>query len=261
MKIHHLNCGSFCPLLGGTDAVCHCLLLETDDRGLVLVDTGLGHHVTEAPRARMSRMNRWTLRPRFVLEESALAQVVALGFTPQDVRHIVLTHLDVDHAGGLRDFPEATVHLHAPEHANATMVGADPRYDARLWRHVTTWETYDARGETWFGLQAVRELRGISNVLFVPLAGHTQGHAGVAIETRNGWLLHAGDAYLEPEELDPSARAPWTTRLAARLTSMVPTARRENLERLRALRRDHGGAVSIFSAHSREEFAAQGGKE
>jgi glyoxylase-like metal-dependent hydrolase (beta-lactamase superfamily II) len=254
MKIHHLNCGSFCPLLGGTDAVCHCLLLETDDRGLVLVDTGIGHHVTEAPRARMSRMNRWTLRPRFTLEESALTQVRALGFTPQDVRHIVLTHLDVDHAGGLQDFPEATVHLHAPEHDCANIVGADPRYDASLWRHVTKWETYDARGEPWFGLQAVRELRGISNVLLVPLPGHTRGHAGVAIETPDGWLLHAGDAYLEPEELDPAATAPWMTRLAVRLTSMVLTARRESLERLRELRRDHADAVSIFSAHSQKEL-------
>jgi len=34
MKIHHLNCGSFCPLLGGADAVCHCLLLETDGENL-----------------------------------------------------------------------------------------------------------------------------------------------------------------------------------------------------------------------------------
>jgi len=28
-----------------------------------------------------------------------------------DVRHIVLTHLGFDHAGGLDDFPAATVHL------------------------------------------------------------------------------------------------------------------------------------------------------
>jgi glyoxylase-like metal-dependent hydrolase (beta-lactamase superfamily II) len=36
-------------------------------------------------------------------------QVQRLGFDPRDVRHIVLTHLDFDHAGGLDDFPHATV--------------------------------------------------------------------------------------------------------------------------------------------------------
>ena len=255
VKVHHLNCGSFCPLIGGAEAVCHCLLLETDGQGLVLVDTGIGHHVTEVPKLRMSLMNRWTLRPRFAFEESALTQVRALGFAPEDVRHIVLTHLDVDHAGGLQDFPEATVHLHAPEHENANVDRADPRYEAKLWRHVAQWETYEAHGETWFGLQAVRELRGVANVLLVPLAGHTRGHAGVAVEAPGGWLLHAGDAYLEPVELEPTKTAPWTTRLAARFTSMLPAARRENLEHLRELRRAHGDAVSIFSAHSRDEFS------
>src|SRR3546814_15732883 len=29
----------------------------------------------------------------------------------QDVRHIIITHLDFDHAGGIEDFPAAAVHL------------------------------------------------------------------------------------------------------------------------------------------------------
>ena len=52
MKIHHLNCGTFCPscqrLLQGSGGwlqaaqmCCHCLVIETED-GLILVDTGLG---------------------------------------------------------------------------------------------------------------------------------------------------------------------------------------------------------------------------
>lgn len=32
-------------------------------------------------------------------------------YDPRDVKHIVLTHLDFDHAGGLDDFPWATVHM------------------------------------------------------------------------------------------------------------------------------------------------------
>jgi glyoxylase-like metal-dependent hydrolase (beta-lactamase superfamily II) len=40
-----------------------------------------------------------------------LEQVKQLGFSPRDVRHIVLTHLDSDHAGGLENFPEAHVHV------------------------------------------------------------------------------------------------------------------------------------------------------
>jgi glyoxylase-like metal-dependent hydrolase (beta-lactamase superfamily II) len=46
--------------------------------------------------------------------------VIGLGYQPQDVRHIVLTHLDLDHVGGLRDFPHAEVHVYAEELDNAT---------------------------------------------------------------------------------------------------------------------------------------------
>jgi glyoxylase-like metal-dependent hydrolase (beta-lactamase superfamily II) len=47
--------------------------------------------------------------------ETAYMQIKELGFNPQDVRHILVTHLDLDHAGGLSDFPEAKVHIFAPE--------------------------------------------------------------------------------------------------------------------------------------------------
>src|SRR3546814_18547913 len=55
------------------------------------------------------------MRPKLNLAETALAQIQALGFAASDVHNIVLTHLDFDHAGALADFPDATVHLHAPE--------------------------------------------------------------------------------------------------------------------------------------------------
>jgi glyoxylase-like metal-dependent hydrolase (beta-lactamase superfamily II) len=39
----------------------------------------------------------------------------------------------------------------------------------------------------------------------VPLAGHTRGHAGVAVRTGDRWLPHAGDAYFSHTQLDPAA--------------------------------------------------------
>lgn len=44
-------------------------------------------------------------------DETAIRQVERLGYTADDVRHIILTHLDIDHSGGLSDFPAAQVHV------------------------------------------------------------------------------------------------------------------------------------------------------
>jgi glyoxylase-like metal-dependent hydrolase (beta-lactamase superfamily II) len=254
MRVRHINCGSFCPLLGD-NAVSHCLLIETAEHGLVLVDTGIGHYVSLSPRERMSWLNRTMLRPRFLLAESALAQVTALGFARDDVRHIVVTHLDVDHAGGLQDFPGATVHVHASELAAATAGRKDPRYLAALFAHSPRWETYEPSGERFFDFDAVRPLRGLlDEIAIVPLAGHTSGHSGVAVRTNDGWLLHAGDAYLLRAELE-GGPVGWGTRLAVRLTSSDARRRQENLRRLADLARDHR-EVDLICSHSTEELAA-----
>src|ERR1700754_4387891 len=114
MRIHHLNTGTMCPigrrLVNGTGSifqrarmVCHCLLAETGD-GLALVDTGIGLDDIASPM-RLGRKWVRQCKPRLDPAETAVEQVKALGFSPDDVRHVLLTHLDRDHAGGVPDFP------------------------------------------------------------------------------------------------------------------------------------------------------------
>src|SRR4051794_19069444 len=124
--VHHLNCATMCPIAGfllGAEGlrgrmVAHCLLVETERDGLVLIDTGFGTRDIEG-RTGLSRSFRVLTAPVLSHRETALAQVKGLGFSPSDVKHIVVTHLDLDHAGGLCDFPRAKVHVHAREHGAA----------------------------------------------------------------------------------------------------------------------------------------------
>ena len=147
MHIHHLNCISTCPaggrlMDGRTDCIlcrgrltCHCILVESND-GLILVDTGLGARDVAEPRSRLSWFFLSLVSPDFRHEMTAVHQVRTLGFDPGDVRHILLTHLDFDHAGGLDDFPNATVHLLAPEreHAEAQRTWLDrQRFRPQQW--------------------------------------------------------------------------------------------------------------------------------
>ena len=71
----------------------------------MLIDTGFGMQDMERPYARLSPLFIHLNRIQFDRRATALRQVERLGFSRRDVRHIVLTHLDFDHAGGLEDFP------------------------------------------------------------------------------------------------------------------------------------------------------------
>lgn len=264
MRVHHLNCGSMREIdpAGGPPwhpleparALNHCLLVESD-AGLVLVETGFG--AGDVDRAEASLGATFLARTQPVLDpaETARHQVERLGFRPEDVRHVVLTHLDLDHSGGLPDFPWATVHVHEAEHRSAMAAGEHPehglRYRPAHWAHRPRWATYpDQRGRTWFGFDAI-ELAGLPpEILLVPLAGHTAGHCAVAVATADRWLLHAGDAYYHQGQVDPVRR--WSMPLweaLEELTEVDRPLRLANQARLRELVREHGDEVEVFSAH------------
>lgn len=276
MRIHHLGLGP-CRPLGGRlmDGVspgaiariaCHCLLLETDADGLVLVDTGFGLRDALRPVPRLPAWNLALLRPRLDPERTAIRRLRGLGFRPADVRHIVLTHLDFDHAGGLVDFPHAAVHVTAAEAEAATR----PRTwrDRARWRPVQwgdtrRWHTVETRlgsrggGDTFFGLRNVREIEGLPpEILLVPLPGHTPGHAGVAVQGPRGWMLHAGDAYFNRAEAHGDGRAPPLCAGYERLMADDEALRRDSLLRLRALLRAPDADLAVFCTHDAVEFAA-----
>lgn len=265
MKIHHLNCGSMCPhgrrLMQGEGSwlepariVCHCWLIE-GRRGLTLVDTGLG---TAQVNGLVHGYLKALMRPKLSLAETALAQVQALGFKASDVRDIVLTHLDFDHAGALADFPDATVHVHAPElaaaQAPATLIEKQ-RYEARLWAHGPKWQTHQASGERWNGFEAVRALGdGDDEILLLPLAGHTRGHTGVAAKDGDGgWRLHCGDAYFFHTEVEAEGHCPTGLNVFQTLLAVDNSARKSNQSRLRQLNAQ--GGVGLNSAHCPHEYA------
>src|SRR5262252_1128746 len=102
-----------CPRFTSVRLVSHCLLIETDAHGLVLVDTGIGVEDVRNPRRLGVFFGPAMTIDSTMTKMPALPQIEALGFRREDVRHIVLTHIDFDHAGGLPDFPGAKVHVHA----------------------------------------------------------------------------------------------------------------------------------------------------
>lgn len=253
--IHHLNCATFVPRVVGP-MVAHVLLVERPE-GLLLVDTGFG---TEdiAHSARLGRAFRSLMRPALREEETAIAQVRALGLDPADVTDIVLTHLDLDHVGGVSDFPDATVHVHdveldAARHPRGMEHG---RYLEAQWKDAR-FATHHESGDEWNGFASVSVLG--DDVLMIPLAGHSRGHTMVAVrdpDVPDGWQVHAGDAYFHRHDVVDPSTSPRVLRVVQRLLAQDDEVRVANRERLRELVAADVPGVRVFSAHDPVELAA-----
>jgi glyoxylase-like metal-dependent hydrolase (beta-lactamase superfamily II) len=252
--IHHLNCATFRPTVV-PHMVAHCLLVERAD-GLLLVDTGLGSDDIADPR-RLGGAWRALSRPVLTLAETAAAQVRALGHDPADVTDIVLTHMDLDHTGGLADFPGARVHvsaaeLDAAEHPRLKERG---RYLPAQWAHGPDWVTHGDGGDDWFGFGAVRAIG--DDVVLVPLHGHSRGHQGVAVaRPGGGWVLHAGDTYFFTGDKQQPRDCPRRLRVLQTVFAADNQRRLANLERVQELYAAHGDEVTMFCSHDATELAA-----
>jgi glyoxylase-like metal-dependent hydrolase (beta-lactamase superfamily II) len=256
--------GSSGSILRRAHLVCHCLLVETDE-GLVLVDTGFGVRDVDDPHGRLSRTFLALMAPDLRREMTAIYQIQRLGFSPAEVRHIVLTHLDFDHAGGLDDFPNATVHMMASEVSDATARRSlldRMRYRPQQWGSRERWRSYGVDGERWYGFDRVRALDGVTDeIVLFPLIGHTLGHAGVAVRGDAAWMVLAGDAYFHHDELDMAGpRCPVGLRVYQWVMEKDRPARLANQARLRSLACTHGHELTICCSHDREEFERLAGR-
>lgn len=269
MKIHYLNCGTMHPR--GTAMLtpqlskipCLCLLIEGEG-GLILVDTGFGTRDME-DLSRIGDPANFVLNLQKDIEQTAVRQIQRLGFQPSDVRHIICTHLDQDHTGGLSDFPWARVHVTLAE-CEAALKPRNfrerIRYRRRHLSHNPTWETHDnVAAEPWFGLESMRDLQGLPpEIVLVPLPGHTRGHCWVALDTRDGWVLHCGDTYYDTSELRGDEYTPLGVKVFRLVSHLNYAKAMRSLERVRQVIQRSNGGIKTIASHSNDDHRAIFGK-
>ena len=178
-------------------------LIEHPD-GLCLVDAGQtseaasdGYFPGWYP---FFRLARFELGPR----DEAAAQLVAAGYDVTAVRWVVLTHMHTDHVGGVGAFRDADVIVARAEWEPAQGLGGRLRgYLPQRWPRELHPRVVDFTGPGVGPFPGSHDVAGDGRLLFVPLPGHTRGHAALLVRDGAGPShLCAGDAVLRAAEFE-----------------------------------------------------------
>jgi len=181
-------------------------LVEHPGAGPMLIDTGLHSSVAVKPRASFGRVTLRAFRDLQMDPSQAVpAQLRERGIEPGAVRAVVMTHLHVDHASGISEFPEATFVVSSAEWDAATSQGRFHGYVPRQFDHAFEYRLLDFDGAdtgSFSGFARSFDLLGDGSVRAVYTPGHTLGHMSVVLRTARGEVLVAGDALYLRRTLD-----------------------------------------------------------
>jgi N-acyl homoserine lactone hydrolase len=121
------------------------------------------------------------------------------------VEVVVMTHLHVDHASAISEFPEATFVVSKAEWEAATSKGPLHGYVRHQFDHAFDYRPLDFEGpclESFAGFGRCLALFGDGTVRCVYTPGHTHGHLSVVLRLPERAALLTGDAIYLRRNLD-----------------------------------------------------------
>lgn len=180
-------------------------VIEHPREGVILFDTGYSPHFFEATTPFPERAYRWVTPVVLHSHETAVSRLWRMGYRPEDVRHVIISHFHGDHVSALRDFPRARfvflesgyAHVRQLNRLQGVSIGylksllpAD--FDSR----ALALDLQDAHyrvglpeplGE---GLDLFKD----GSLRLVPLEGHFAGQVGALLATDKGTVFLIADA-------------------------------------------------------------------
>ena len=164
--------------------------------GLIIIDTGIpadaNKRIWFPPfMPLVQRAAKFDMTP----EQEVGPQLRRLGFSPDDVRWVVLTHLHQDHDGGLHHFPKAEFIVSRKEWDTAA--GFKGRLNGYLNQRWPAW--FQPRlvdfDQVPFGTFASHyTFTESGDIHLVPTPGHSPGHLSVILVEGDLSIMFAGDA-------------------------------------------------------------------
>ena len=161
-------------------------------KGLILVDTGW--HRDMSPEgvydkaAQIKSLGSRVLynvnQGQIPLGEAVDEQLEAMGIKPADLDYVLLTHLDCDHANGLRAVKDAKHIIVAQEELDCARKNGFIRYKKKWWEGV------DLQTIEWNGTEGPAQksfdLFGDGSIKMINIPGHCDGLCAVKITREDG---------------------------------------------------------------------------
>ena len=216
-------------------------LIRHPSAGPILVDTGLHPSVSAKPSANLGTLYARMSRARLEAGHDLPAQLRARGVDARDIRLVVMTHLHMDHASGMAEFPGAAFILTDREWEAAT---TDRRPFLRGYRTAQYDYAFDYRTVSYSGpaissyssFGHTFDLFGDGSVRLISTPGHSAGHQSVLVRLRDRDLMIAGDLVYTRSQLEGRAEQP---------RPADPHTLRRSLQELRLFHRQYPDAVII----------------
>ncbi len=166
--------------------------------GIIVVDTGQGAHLLESGKS-LHPYLRWEVAFRIDREQEIGPQLRALGIAPRDVKRVVLTHLHMDHDGGLAHFPDSEILVAPGELQTASgMIGRVRGYLPQRWPSWFDPLPLTLEAEPFGTFAASRRLTQAGDVVAVATPGHTADHISVvACDGDTNYFLAGDTSYNE----------------------------------------------------------------
>jgi glyoxylase-like metal-dependent hydrolase (beta-lactamase superfamily II) len=198
-------------------------LLRHPTRGWILFDTGYGEAFFQATRRLPERAYQWVTPISWTPQQSAIAQVHALGIDPNEIKSVLISHFHGDHVGALADFPHAErwcAHvawkdLHNRSRLSALAHGLLPALAPRDLELALKF--YEDQSAIRLSAELAPFATGFDlfqdgSVLAVALPGHAAGHFGICFHDGQRWIFLVGDAAWSRQAITDNAPPPrWAT--------------------------------------------------
>ncbi len=186
---------------------CPAYLITHPTVGAILVDTSLHSSIAAKPSENFGRLASRFARPRIESGKDLPSQLRERGADPRSISLVVMTHLHMDHASGISEFPSSTFVVSRAEWEAAT-TGSRPLlrgYRPEHYDFVFDYRLVDFDGpriDSYSSFARTFDLFGDGSIRLAFTPGHTLGHMCVLARLPDRDFVIAGDAVYTTRQLE-----------------------------------------------------------